>query len=339
VNGKLLIVEDELIVALDLQLEVEKLGFEVVGIAESAEEAIAAAEVHRPDLVLMDIRIEGSMDGIQTARFLRAAFQIPVVFLTAYADEATINRASLVLPYGYLNKPFRTGELQATVRVAMHKAQEDRAREAEIRCMAETVAGMREGLFMVGADGGVQFMNEAASILTGVARESARGRNWRQVLVLSLDDQRSSLLGNPEAVGESKMEGFGVKATRGDGTPFLTDLSFAPLADFEGRPAGFVITFRDATERVTMQAMKETTGEKHCFDQSTTVMAQLDSDGCIVRVNKALLDQSGVAEGSLLGRTLTGLSLDPDPRIAKDLMQLRLQSNTFMGTAQIANVN
>ena len=94
-KAKLLIVEDEPVVALDLQQEVEQLGCEVVGLAESAEEALVAAEICRPELALMDVRIAGSMDGIQTARLLRAAYNVPVIFLTSYSDENTISRALL----------------------------------------------------------------------------------------------------------------------------------------------------------------------------------------------------------------------------------------------------
>src|ERR1039458_8995093 len=101
-RGKVLIVEDEPIVALDLKQELEMLGCEVLGVAESADEALVAAGVHRPDLALMDVRIVGSVDGIQTAGLLRAAYQIPVVFLTSYSDETTIDRKSTRLNSSHL---------------------------------------------------------------------------------------------------------------------------------------------------------------------------------------------------------------------------------------------
>jgi len=91
-NGKILIVEDEPIVALDLQQEINQMGYEVVGVAESADEALLAVSACRPDLALMDIRIVGSMDGIQTARLLSSLYGTPSIFLTSYSDEATIAR-------------------------------------------------------------------------------------------------------------------------------------------------------------------------------------------------------------------------------------------------------
>jgi CheY-like chemotaxis protein len=124
-KGKLLIVEDEPIVALDLQQEVERFGYEVVGLAESADEALIAVEETCPDLALMDIRIAGRMNGIQTARRLRDAYQIPAIFLTSYSDDSTVARAAREMPYGYLTKPFQSNELRATVQVALHKAKAD----------------------------------------------------------------------------------------------------------------------------------------------------------------------------------------------------------------------
>ena len=124
-RGKVLIVEDEPIVALDLKQELEMLGCEVLGVAESADEALVAAGVHRPDLALMDVRIVGSVDGIQTAGLLRAAYQIPVVFLTSYSDETTIARAAREMPYGYLTKPFQSGELKATLQHHMGELEKE----------------------------------------------------------------------------------------------------------------------------------------------------------------------------------------------------------------------
>jgi len=106
-TGKVLIVEDEPIVALDLQQELEQFGCEVVCLAQSADEALMAVEESQPDLALMDLHIVGSLDGIQTARLLRDAYQVPSIFLTAYSDDVTIERAVREMPYGYLIKPFQ----------------------------------------------------------------------------------------------------------------------------------------------------------------------------------------------------------------------------------------
>ncbi|EMO83251.1 response regulator receiver domain protein [Leptospira santarosai str. AIM] len=93
---KILVVEDEIIVAVNLGQKLKKLGYELVGITSSGEEAIQKAEENHPDLVLMDINIEGNLDGIETAEVLRNRFHTPVIYLTAYADESTLDRATKI---------------------------------------------------------------------------------------------------------------------------------------------------------------------------------------------------------------------------------------------------
>lgn len=331
VIGKVLIVEDEPIVALDLKQEVEQLGCEVVGVAESAEEALVAVELCRPDLALLDVRIAGSMDGIQTARMLRGGYRIPAVFLTSYSDETTIARAAREMPYGYLTKPFQSCELKATLRVALHKAKMDAGEAAAHREIAATVGGMREGVLMVSREGKVQFMNAAAEGLTGWTLSAAAGRGWKEVLRLS--DRRVRAL--PELCEREdgmSLEEFGWTLTQEGGRTVQVDLSFAPIGNGEQKSGGYVVTVRDAAARMRCQAIDETLEERHSFEHAPMAMVQLDALGHIVRVNKALLQESGVAAESLLGRSLTGLSMDPDPRIAKDLMNTLLKGGTFMAT-------
>ena len=337
-KGKVLIVEDEPIVALDLKQELETLGCEVLGVAESADEALVAAGVHRPDLALMDVRIAGSVDGIQTAGRLRAAYQTPVVFLTSYSDETTIARAVREMPYGYLTKPFQSDELKATLQVALHKAKVDARQDATHRKLAATMSGMREGVLMVSSEGQVEFMNAAAEGLAGWTLAKAKGRTLQEVLKLNDCNQHAAnLLNNREDA--ISVEEFGWTLRQPGGGLVRVDLSLAPLAGISGPRKGFVITVRDAAQRMRSQAIDETLDEAHSFDQSPTAMVQLDGDGRIVRVNQALQRESGVAADSLVGRSLTGLSMDPDPRIAKDLMHTLLQGGTFMGTARPRSVN
>lgn len=130
---RLLVVEDERIVALDLRGALEDLGYTVVGTARSSDEALRTAAERRPDLVLMDIRISGADDGIQTASLLRARYQLPVVYLTANADDATLERALATEPAGYLVKPFNHHSLRTTIEVAFrrHDAEQAQARAHE----------------------------------------------------------------------------------------------------------------------------------------------------------------------------------------------------------------
>jgi CheY-like chemotaxis protein len=119
----ILVVEDEPVVAMDLQQSLERLGYDVPGTAASAEEALRLAEQKRLDLALIDIRIEGSLDGIATAEILRSRFGVPVIYLTAHADKKAVGRAKQTAPHAYLLKPVRTNELRIAVELALHKSE------------------------------------------------------------------------------------------------------------------------------------------------------------------------------------------------------------------------
>lgn len=122
---KILVVEDESIVAKDIQGSLKKLGYLVPTTVSSGEKAIEEIEENRPDLVLMDIMLKGQMTGIEAANIIKERFGIPVIFLTAYADENTLSKAKISEPYGYIIKPFKEKELQTTIEMAIYKAEKD----------------------------------------------------------------------------------------------------------------------------------------------------------------------------------------------------------------------
>jgi len=120
-DTKILIVEDEVIVARNIEKRLLKAGYKVAGIASSAEEAIELAATLRPDLVLMDIKLKGKMDGIDAAKAIRDSNHLPIIYLTSYTDEETFQRAKTTEPYGYLIKPFELKELNRSVEIALYK--------------------------------------------------------------------------------------------------------------------------------------------------------------------------------------------------------------------------
>ena len=127
-NFKILIVEDELIVAKDIQHNLERLGYDVIGIASEMEESLQLVGEKEPDVVLMDIMLRNGESGIDIANAIRKDFKIPVIFLTAYADVATIEKAKKAESYGYILKPFKSVDLQTTIELAIYK----HAKELEV---------------------------------------------------------------------------------------------------------------------------------------------------------------------------------------------------------------
>src|SRR5918997_5561316 len=143
---RLLVVEDEGIVARDLQNKLQRLGYTVPAIASSGEEAIRQAEKHRPDLVLMYIVLKGQMDGIEAAALIWERCGVPAVYLTAYGDDATLQRAKVTRPYGYVLKPFSERELRINIEVALYRSQMERKLQGVERWLASAIRRIGSGI-------------------------------------------------------------------------------------------------------------------------------------------------------------------------------------------------
>jgi CheY-like chemotaxis protein len=126
---KILVVEDDTIIALTIESRLRQFGYEVVGRASTGEDALKKVKEFQPDLVLMDIHIKGPMDGIQTAERVYGFYNIPVVYLTAYSDENTLERAQKTSPFGYIVKPFNDDTLRSTIKMAILKDRADKEKE------------------------------------------------------------------------------------------------------------------------------------------------------------------------------------------------------------------
>jgi len=129
---KILVVEDEAIVAKDIEVCLEKIGYNVMGTYSKGEKVIPAIEKEQPDLVLMDIMLAGEMTGIDVSTKIQENFDIPVVFLTAYADEKTISKAKVTEPYGYVIKPFKEIDLRTSIEMALYKFKKEKEKLAGI---------------------------------------------------------------------------------------------------------------------------------------------------------------------------------------------------------------
>lgn len=140
---KILVVEDESIIAMDIEMSLRKLGYEVTATVPSGERAIKSVAENKPDLILMDIVLKGGMDGIEAAEQIRSRFNVPVVYLTAYADEKTLQRAKITGPFGYITKPFQDTDLRVAVEIAIYKAKMEAEREQLIAELQDALAKVK----------------------------------------------------------------------------------------------------------------------------------------------------------------------------------------------------
>ena len=175
--ARILLVEDEAIVARDLLQQLTELGYRSAGHATRGEDAIALAGQTRPDLVLMDIQLAGEMDGISAAQEIRERYGLPVVFLTAFAADDTLARAKLTEPFGYILKPFSERELRTVLEMALYKHQAEARLRASALYSQTILDNMLDGVVTIGATGLIQSCNKAACALFGYAADELVGRN------------------------------------------------------------------------------------------------------------------------------------------------------------------
>jgi PAS domain S-box-containing protein len=254
---RILVIENDASVAMDIQRGLKGMSCDVVATAGTGPEAIELAGQHRPDLVLMDIGLPGPMDGIEAGQEIRRRFQLPILFLTAHADDGTVQRAKAAEPLGYLLKPFADRELHSAIEIALHK------REAETRAVQEAGEALWQSeqrfdllveslsdyaVILLDPQGRIVSWNPGAERITGFGPEEAIGQHCSlfyrpEEVVANLPDR---LLWTAAHQGRAAEEGWRVRKDR---SQFWADTVVSVLRDQHGELAGFARITRDVTER------------------------------------------------------------------------------------------
>jgi two-component system cell cycle sensor histidine kinase/response regulator CckA len=271
--SSVMVVEDERVIALDISDSLMAMGYEVTGTAATGDECVQAAAQRRPDLVLLDIHLAGELDGIEVAHLLRERFQVPVVFLTAYADEQTLDRAKLTGALGYLMKPFRKLDLRSAVEVGLFRYQREREVRERERWSSILLRSIGDAVIAVDAAGQVSFMNGAAEELLGRRREDVFGHALAEVLQL-LDEGTGAPIENPiqPALEQREVRQLPAsKAFTAGGRELLLESSVAPILDERQAVLGAMVVLRDLSSR----GRQEQPGLGESFSSLATVAASL----------------------------------------------------------------
>lgn len=185
---KILVVEDEIIVAKDIQATLIRLGYDVPATASSAQSAFNKLEEIKPDLVFLDIKLKGDLDGINIAEHIKKTYSIPVIFLTSFIDKATLDRAKLTEPYGYLVKPFNEKDLQSTIEMALYKFQKDNAMRADNQRYTNALQTLEEAIFITDNECRLTFLNPKAEAISQFGNESAQGISIFKLIKIENDE-------------------------------------------------------------------------------------------------------------------------------------------------------
>ena len=309
-----MVVEDESILALGIQSKLESFGYDVSEPVSSGAEAIQKAEEIGPDLVLMDVMLEGDMDGIEAAEAIRKRFGIPVVYLTAHSDEITLERAKITEPFGYILKPFDGRELRTTIEMVLYKHKMERKLKENEEWLSTTLRSIGDAVIATDIKGCVTLMNPIAEKLTGWGQEEARGKGLVEVFNI-VNERTHKPAENPlkKALEEGVVGSLAnnTMLVARDGTVIPIDDSAAPIKDDKGSIVGVVIVFRDIAKRRRAEArLAEMFAEiEKSRDDMLTILnqlrvgtAQTDKDGCVTFLSRVAERLLGKKQEEVLGK-------------------------------------
>lgn len=258
-NTRILVVEDEGLIARDLCRTLNQLGYTALGPLSSGEAAVAQVATLAPQLILMDISLRGDLDGVAASQAIRALHNIPVIFLTAYSDDRTIQRAQQTTPYGYLIKPFEERELYAAIETALYRHAVEAKLQRVERWLSATLTSIGDAVIAADLDGSITFLNPIAEQLTGWVQAEAAGQSIDAVFRLRGAD------GAPQESPVAQVLREGVTLGLPAGTLLQTrrgalipvDDSLAPIRNAQGEITGVVVVFRDVTTQRDAEAQLE----------------------------------------------------------------------------------
>ena len=248
------IVEDEALIAADIAVMLRGLGYRVAGTAVSGNEALAKIGQTMPDLVLMDIVLSDGLDGIEVAEQLKARYDLPVVFLTAYADALSLQHAKITSPYGYVLKPFTERDLQIAIDIALYRHHTDRQMRAQMRQLERVRAAldqMNDALIMAAADGTVLYVNKAFETMIGLSTDEVVGSNIHTDPRLQSEPALHRTIWETVISGKSWSGSF--TATTKDNQPIEIEATITPVFAPDGVIDSFIGISRDVTHERALE--------------------------------------------------------------------------------------
>lgn len=308
---EILIVEDERLVAEDLKDALEEMGYEVIGIIDEGEKAIEKAGEKEPDLVLMDIVLKGDMDGIEAADEIKSELNIPVIYLTAYADDKRLERARTTEPYGYIVKPYRKRELHSNIEMAFYKHEMERKlKESEEKYRA-IFENSGTAMAILEKNKVAEMVNEEMEKLTGYSKEKLEGKKiWTDFAseedVEKMEEYHYRRREDPE--NTPSQYSFTFINRFGDARDILIQVGMIPGTDKS------IVSLIDVTEeRKRFKTMRESQEAfRNLVERSFDAVVLIARDGQIMEVNDNFCELLGYSDSELLEKDLEEFITDAD---------------------------
>ncbi|MEH2192095.1 MAG: diguanylate cyclase [Nostoc sp.] len=254
---KILVVEDEKIIASNIRKSLQKLGYSVSEITQSGEEAIKKVAETHPNLVLIDICLAGEINGVHVADIIQNHFHVPVVYITECSECKTLYKNQLSEPFNYIVKPFIESDLQFAVEMALYKHQSKKILYEEKQRLAAIINSMGCAVIVTYANGCIQMMNSTAELITGWKQSEALGKDLIEVVKL-VDKDVEETIANlaTNVIGAGKILDLPENSTliTKDGKEIAIGDNLAPIRDRNGNITGAVLVFQDITKRKQTEA-------------------------------------------------------------------------------------
>lgn len=304
---RILIVEDEVIIAEDLKRILTGLGYEVTATAASGLDALKLITQHKPDLVLMDIMLMGEMDGIEVAQCILTHFDIPVVYLTSHDNKEIVDRAIKTKPVGYISKPFTEKELYRTIEIAFHKHKAEQKLKSDAQWLFATLKCIGDGVIATDIQGKILFMNSMAEAMTGWTRNAAAGRDLDEVFKIADCDTGqpyTNLINDLLRYGQVFEKNSCAVLIDRDGFKRLIVHSCSAIIDNDKNLTGVVLVFRDAgIEKSVVGVFKKSENRyKDLMNRVSGIVCELDRDGKILFVSSAVDTITGYQPFEIKGK-------------------------------------
>ncbi|GEM_PF-2079867 len=343
---RIVIVEDDIIIARDIKCTVEANGYQVVGMVSTGVEAVCKVGEHRPDLVIMDIKLNGEFDGIDAALQIKELYDTPIVYLTAYIDSETIGRAKITGPLGYILKPYEEIELCTALEIALYKDSLDKKMREHERWLSTILRSIGDAVIATDRDGSIKFMNLVAEHLTGWSVQDTLNRPLSDIYNLKKMDFPIDSHKLADSLPESSFLSGERLLVRRDQQEIPIDQTSAPIVNEKGEVTGMVIVFSDVTERHQAQVKLRAQVKLQESEELYRTLAEavqdniyiVDTEGRIVYANSSAARDFGFTQESLVGKHL--FDIYPS-RIAEDfIVSIRkiFESGSFQNQEEKLNL-
>lgn len=303
---EILIVEDERLVAEDIRISLETMGYKIGGMVSSGEEALKQLETNQPDLILMDIVLQGKINGIMTADQIRSFYDIPIIYLTAYADSDTIEKAKKTEPYGYILKPFEDQEVHSAIEMVLYRHKMEKKLRKNENWLSSLLKSFRDAVVATDQDGLITYLNQAARDLFECSDEDVLSKPFDTVFKFTHElDETDVISPFLQVIEERQLKETSSHQLILNTSKEKLHVEYRGSIIFDNRDTvvGVVIVIHDITKRrkaeITLQRVIHE--ESVLLNAVSALIYLVDLDYQFVRVNQAFAETLHKASEQILG--------------------------------------